>query len=624
MGVDDKNILNYSEAAAAIAADWGWKLPSAEVMSLAEVAFRLKGLRSGEALVELGLMTPSRLEQLMARKPKNTRTLEWIAQSDPSLRPQIERVLALRTGHPFYESLESLPSHVAMQSTAVMAACDALDAALLEIEARDTVLVFSAYSELLKFASAGQEARMNDPIRKAVGDRTIRVAVGRRDQVISRLAAIRGKDNTDNASNIVAMWFGANAQDKLEKTIARILDHGLSHDVTDIAISPQRGNGSLVEMRRNGDMISCPVVEKLSVDDAAKIVDFLLAKSNANPNLSKVKDPRDGNIIYRSASGDAELRLSFIPLNQPGEYLISVSIRLIARKEKTVELSRLNIDQTVHRQISAASKLSKGFILVVGGTNTGKSTTIAGALEENFRHFGRSRKRLSLEKPVERLLRGVTQINVPAQDNDGFSEYLKALKRHDPDVIFIGEILDKGTADVAVTAAISGHLVLSTTHANDTLLGYDSLAQMLDLNKRYQFIESLSLIVAQDMVREVCECGHSHAPTPEERELFEQFCEFKSIDGEAAELPAITVHINPEGCPACKNTGISRILPINEVLPVTAAVKNAMFAMLGGEVVSSIGENRRDVIAKARTSTLFASAMALVRAGKIELGEAIR
>ncbi|WP_343028549.1 ATPase, T2SS/T4P/T4SS family [Massilia sp. MP_M2] len=606
---------------AQLAKSWGWLLPSSAVLEIAQLAVRLHNRKSGEALVEIGAITQERLDALLDQKPESVRMLEWVAQTDPSVRTHIEKVLALRTGHAYYETLEGLTLHGLMQDPAVLARCDDLDACLMLIEDRAPVLVFSAYNDMLHYASAGLEQRLQDEIRKRLGgDETVLVAVGKRDQVIARLGSAKGKD-TQGASNIVAMWYGANATDKYEKIMSRIIDHALTNKVTDIAISPVRGAGSIVEVRLLGDMVPCPAAPNLSIEDSGKIVDFLLAKSGANPNLSKVREPRDGNIIYRSMAGEAEMRLSFIPVNQPGEYLMSVSIRILARTATTVELKHLKIDARVQEQLGSAAKMTKGFILVVGGTNTGKSTTIAGALQENYRHFGRSRKRLSLEKPVERLLMGVTQINVPAGLEKGFDSYLEAFKRHDPDIIFIGEILGPVTANTAVAAAISGHLVLSTTHANDTLLGYDSVAQMLDPNKRYQFIESLTLIVAQDMVREICSCGSHVEPTEEDRELFKNYCEFKDLK---ADLPEKLVKLKPGGCKECGETGVATIRPINEVLQVTGAVKNAMFAMLGGAVIGPNGENYRDAIANARSSTLFQAAMDLVNAGKIELGDALK
>lgn len=623
----DQAIAAGREAAqaAAIAAQWGWSVPGAAVLAVAAQAARVRDGDNGAALVSLGLIGADQLAELEQQRPSGVTTLEWVAQSAPAVRLQIEKVLALRTGYAYYDALDVLSPHPAMQDEAVLARCYALDAALMLIEEQTVVLVFSAYGDLLRYATAGLEERLTDPIRRHAGaqrsEDTLLVAVGRRDQVIARLATAKGKEVQGDV-NIVAMWYGAHAVDAAERMLVRILDHALSQQVTDVAISPQRGAGAVVEMRRLRDMVACPVAERLSVAEAATIVDFLLAKSGANPGLSKVREPRDGNIIYRSVAGDAELRLSFIPINQPGEYLISVSIRLMARRETTVQLQDLRLAPAVAAQLAAAAKLSKGFVLVVGGTNTGKSTTVGGALEENYRHFGRARKRLSLERPVERLLRGVTQVNVPASAEDGFERYLEAFKRHDPDVIFVGEILGPATANAAVTAAISGHLVFSTTHANDTLLGYDCVAQMLAPSKRFQFIEALSLVLAQDMVREVCpDCGVLHPPSAEEAELFAAYCAFKSL---TAQLPALTMHATPDGCAACHYSGIINILPINEVLPVTRAVKHAMYGMLGGTVIDAAGRNLRDVIADARGGTLFDAAMELVHAGRIELGDVIQ
>lgn len=605
-----------------IAHEWGWATPPQEILEQAKLAYKIRQVTSQAALDILGILPPERIESLVSRKPDNVRTLDWVAQNEPVALPHIDKIRTLHAGHAYYDSVDAMTIHPAMADSHVSQRCDSISAVIVEIQSDTAAVVFSSYNEMRKFSTDGLEAQAVDPIRQALSGSKLCLAVGKHDRVIELLATARGQNETDATSRIVATWHGALATDNRERLIARVIDYALSHGATDIAITPLRGKGSQVHMRVNGTLMECPIGSHLNVEDAAVIIDLLMAKSNANPTMSKIRRPQDGNIFFRSNTHEAELRLSFMPLNQPGEYLISVSIRLLPRTEQFVTLESLNLDEQVRACISAASRLSKGFILLVGGTNTGKSTTIAGALAENRAHYGDSLKRISLERPVERLTPGVLQINIPPGIEDSFETYLKAVKRHDPDVISVGEILDGVTADVAVTAAISGHLVFSTTHANNTLLGYDSLAQMLEPNKRFQFVESLSLIVAQDMVREVCPmCGVISEPSPSEVELF---MGYQQIHGTTHSLPEKTIHVSKDGCRACNNTGIKNMLPISELLQVNQKVKRAMHALLNGQFADKDGILHRDTIADERPFTLFDSAMKLVMAQRIELGDALQ
>jgi type II secretory ATPase GspE/PulE/Tfp pilus assembly ATPase PilB-like protein len=257
-------------------------------------------------------------------------------------------------------------------------------------------------------------------------------------------------------------------------------------------------------------------------------------------------------------------------------------------------------------------QISQGLVLVVGPTNSGKSTTIAGALGEHVKLFGDRRKRLSVEDPIERFVYGVQQYNVPPHikdDTQRFEIILRAFKRHDPDIIWVGEVRDKVTADLCVSAATTGHLVLSTLHANDTVIAFDALAKTVEREKRFQLVESMSLLISQRLVKAVCpHCCRIGPPTDDEHRLFQQYLK---LIGESAELPETIAHANPQGCPRC-DSGYVGLLPINEVLPFDRRGKNAAIALLDGE-------NRRDTLAKARTITLMESARRLLAQHKVDL-----
>jgi type IV pilus assembly protein PilB len=198
---------------------------------------------------------------------------------------------------------------------------------------------------------------------------------------------------------------------------------------------------------------------------------------------------------------------------------------------------------------------------------------------------------------------------------DAFELYLRSIKRHDPDVIFPSEIRDSKTAEICVKAAISGHLVFSTFHANDTILGYDGLAKTINPDYRFQLVESLSLILAQRLPKRICkDCGITSVPRPEHVKSFTKMTSRRRINN--VTLPDRVRYADPHGCDHCVN-GFDGVLPINEVLPVTEDVKDIMLDMLDGK-------NRRRELQDARTTTMFESAMALVAAGQIEIEEALK
>lgn len=609
---------------------WGWKLPTKEVRELAALSLRLADMPVGAALSELNIMTEEKVEYYLSQRPQNSEVLalEWIAQFDPDIRPLIDKIMALKNGYPHYDSLKTLSVHGVMHDPAIQSRCESLRAVVMLIEDSVPVVVFAAQKEMKLYSQEGFEARLNDVIRQRLKVDDVLVAVGKRDEVMTTLGSAKQMDAQDDYGSKESIWFGANAEDKSEKKIVNVFDYCLLNNVTDISIEDVRGGGARLTMRQLKDMVPMPVEPRLTSAESEEIINMLLAKSGANPKGEMVKDPRDGHIAYRSSAGDAYMRLSFIPLGHFGENLMSVSIRLFSRTEADIDLERLRIEATAARAIRLAATRPKGFVLVVGGTNTGKSTTTAGAIGENRKQFGDRLKRLSLERPVERFLPGIRQVNVPLYIKNAQNVYLEAFKRHDPDFIWIGEILGPETAEVCVTAAISGHLVFSTLHANNAVLGYDAISKFVTADKRYQLIEALTLIVAQEMVKEVCpHCRKIEAPTGSEIEAFQDHLFMMDLK---AELPEKVAHANREGCDfvdsdnprrKCRG-GYVGIRPVNEILPVTAKVKASMMAMLSGEVIVN-GVNHRDIIAEARPATFFQNALQLVLAHEIELEECL-
>lgn len=599
---------------------WGWKNPPSDVVTAAQQSLLAQSMKSADLLVALDIVSQEQRDQFLASKPSNVQTITWFAQQD-NISVPVERVLSLKNNYAFYEFLSQLSIHSRMQEQDVIKCAEELDAAVMLIEETVPVVVFSTFASLLQFLSLGRAERMRNPILRIVGD-SPRLAVGSRDEVSAVLKALRADDASGSleSSNVWHADAADNRSNPESREITRLLDHALAQKATDIAIRPFRSGGLQIQMRKFGRMISPKAVhDRMNAELGTKLISLLQAKSGANQTSTIQRVPTDGQITYRSAVGDAYLRLSFIPLNHLGEVrnLTSASIRILPRSELSVSLDELQLSSAVVEQIHFAMRMSQGLVLVVGPTNTGKSTTVAGCIGEHVKIFGDEQKRLSVEDPIERFLYGITQINVPpanvvTNEDERFSVILRALKRHDPDMLYIGEVRDKETADLCVSAASTGHLVLSTLHANHTLMGFDVLAKTIEPDKRFQLVESLSMIISQRLLKVVCpHCRLLAPPTAQEREVFDHYL---TTLGEFGELPSDLARANPEGCEHCGGEGYVGMVPINEVLPFNRAVKDAAVEMLAGV-------NRRKDLSDARTVTLLQSGLALLGEHKISLND---
>ncbi len=588
-------VAEPGQEAAEVAREWGWSCPPDSVLDLAR----------------------------QTRAGADTRGPVATGRAEAGI-VQTERALALRNGYPCYSPLSLIAIHPCMSEPAVMRRAEEMDAAVMQIEGTTPVIVFATFGALISFRSLGRGERMADPIMRALGRQPL-LGLAARDEISAVLKTVRSSDAAEAANDATNIWLAESSENTSRpehREVSRLIDHALNEQATDISLSPLRSGELFVQLRRFGSLVSPTAVSpRMSAELASRVVNLLQSRSGANPSNTVQRFPTDGRITYRSNVGEAYLRLSFIPLNHLGEMrnLASVSIRILPRKEESLRLAELNLSAEVIEQMRFALQLSQGMVLVVGPTNTGKSTTIAGAIGEHVGIFGDSQKRLSVEDPIERFVCGIRQINVPpvaaARDEDErFSVVLRAIKRHDPDLIWVGEVRDKMTADLCVAAASSGHLVLSTLHANDTIMGFDVLAKTVEAEKRFQLADGLSLIVSQRLVRTLCpHCKEEGTPKEVDEMLFQRYMH---VLGENCSLPETIAAANPKGCEYCSHTGYTGVLPINEVLPFTRAAKDAAIAMAGGA-------NRRDVLAKARTVTLLESGMALVRARSVDFKDVL-
>ena len=276
----------------------------------------------------------------------------------------------------------------------------------------------------------------------------------------------------------------------------------------------------------------------------------------AELDIAERRRPQDGRIRVRLEDRELDLRVSTVPTTH-GE---SVVLRLLERGGATVALDDLGVESNALAKLVQLVKQPHGLVLVTGPTGSGKTTTLYAALA---RRDATAEKIITVEDPVEYQLNGVTQMPIHRQAGVTFPSALRAILRQDPDVVMIGEMRDHETAEIAVQAAMTGHLVLSTLHTNDAV---GAIPRLRDLGiPDYLVAATLDGVLAQRLVRRVCqECRVMYEPASETVATIAQ-----------RPVARTTLH-RGAGCAACRGTGFKGRIGIFELLVVDDVLRDAI------------------------------------------------
>lgn len=294
-------------------------------------------------------------------------------------------------------------------------------------------------------------------------------------------------------------------------------------------------------------------------------------------DIAERRLPQDGRISTRSSGVEMDIRVSAVP----GVFGESMVMRFLPKERKDLSLGALGMEADHRALMEKWLGYANGIILVTGPTGSGKSTTLYTVLD----HINdNSRKIITVEDPVEYKMKGITQIQVHSDIGYTFASSLRAILRQDPDVIMIGEIRDLETAEIAVQAALTGHLVLSTLHTNDALGAFTRLVDMGV--EPFLVASSVRAVQAQRLVRRLCEkCAE---PTPEPHE-FAQLIDRHRMD--------IIKHHNiepkwrsPRGCPSCRNSGFKGRIGIYELADVSRPLQSAIVDQASSEDLAKLME----------------------------------
>lgn len=317
--------------------------------------------------------------------------------------------------------------------------------------------------------------------------------------------------------------------------VNQILLEALELNTTDIHIEPFE---SKIQLRYRIDGMLRVIPTPHGVRELHPAITSRL-KIMANLDIAEKRLPHDGRIRVRLGKEEFDLRVSIMPTR----YGETLNMRILNRSTIFFDLAQLGLEKEQMSIFSQLVELPHGIILVTGPTGSGKTTTLYAALEKTNKV---ERKVITVEDPIEYQLEGISQIQIHHRIGLTFSAALRSILRHDPDIVLVGEIRDSETADIAIRAALTGHLVLSTLHTNDSIGAINRLVDMGCEN--FLVASSLRAVLAQRLVRRVCpHCREPDETVPDR--ILEEIAE--TLDMEPDDLK-IT---KGKGCIECDNKG---------------------------------------------------------------------
>ena len=366
--------------------------------------------------------------------------------------------------------------------------------------------------------------------------------------------------------------------------VSNILALAAQKQASDIHIEPRVGN-MIVRIRVDGilrELMTIPSTYSASVVSRIKIL--------ADMDIAERRVPQDGRFLMQYQGNRLDLRTSTLPTHF-GEKVV---IRILDPNSAMITFDKLGFSDDHSANIHRLLSVPQGMLLVTGPTGSGKSTTLYAALNL-LRSPGRNV--ITVEDPVEYMLDGVNQVQVHPKAGLTFASCLPSILRQDPDVIMVGEIRDGETAEIALKASQTGHLVLSTLHTNDSV---SSITRLIDLGvPSYLIAASVTGVMAQRLVRRLCSCCEKVAPTSE------YIRKLETID--VPDLDSFTYEYKPVGCPSCENTGFKGRVGIYELLLVEGQTRDAIHSAARAEEIHSIARSagfrtmQEDAIEKIRT-----------------------
>lgn len=418
-----------------------------------------------------------------------------------------------------------------------------------EVMSKYCLIPFEISDNILHVAMSNPSNKRAIDDVKFLTKKDVKVYIGDKDKVLNILDKLYEKDNADSALEQVKNDYDKNydtnntlslENSPVIKLTNSIINGAIRRGASDIHFEPFEDE-AIVRYRIDGILhkyMSIPKEVYPSVCTRIKI--------QSSMDIADRRMPQDGKIQFKTINSVYDLRVSSLP-TMYGEKIV---IRILYKNDELMSLSALGFDIRGCDKIERFLKSNHGIILVTGPTGSGKTTTLYSMLNTMNK---KDKNVLTIEDPVEYTIKGINQVSINTKAGLTFSSGLRSILRQDPNVIMIGEIRDEETAEIAVRAAITGHLVISTLHTNDAA---SSILRLIDMGvPNYLVADSLLLCIAQRLVRVICSsCKEQYEPSYKEK---------------------IDLHLQKDeqlyrgkGCLHCNDTGYKYRTAVYEIMQV--------------------------------------------------------
>jgi len=526
---------------------------------MAEQAATRKKIRIGDLMVSGGVITEEQLMQALSVQKKTGAKLgNTLIELNLVSSQQFHEFLATQLDLPYIdlkhysykpEIVRLLPETAARRFRAIALSVEG-DKILVGLADPTDLRAYDELAKILKSAVAIAVVNENELLK-------VLDTVYRRTQEIVNIAEELGEELSQGDSNLDQLLAEADVEDApVVRLLRSLFEDAIQVGASDIHIEPdekvlrirQRIDGVLHEQVMKEKRIAPALVSRL------KLVCGL--------DISERRLPQDGRFNIRVKGKSIDIRLSTMPL-QYGE---SVVMRLLDQSGGLLRLEQVGMPPELLKRFRTQLHRPNGLVLVTGPTGSGKTTTLYGALNELNQE---EKKIITVEDPVEYRLPRINQVQVHPKIGLDFARVLRAGLRQDPDIVMVGEMRDKETSDIALRAAMTGHLVLSTLHTNDSV---STALRLIEMGTEgYVVASSLRSVLAQRLVRRICNsCQKVDALDAASRNWLENY------DGKL-DLPLLTAEYQTgAGCPNCNNTGYSGRIGIFELLEIDFELADAL------------------------------------------------
>ncbi|MEQ1891339.1 MAG: GspE/PulE family protein [Planctomycetota bacterium] len=515
---------------------------------------RNTGQRIGEALVALGHLDEVSVARMVAKQ----NALPFVDLSKGTIAPAV---------------LERVPAELALEQ------------GLIPIKEKDGNLIVAVDDQLKRIVA--------DQLSFLLGCE-VSVALATPSALKDALRRYYGGAQESNVAAAMGVEQGDTSDAPIVRLATRLFKDALEQRASDIHIEPKadvlririRVDGVLRTVAEHPPHLAAPLISRLKI--------------MGSMDIAEKRKPQDGRIELELEGRAVDVRASILPSNH-GESMV---MRLLDRSANLISLRELGFEEDDNKLFKRLIERPHGIVLVTGPTGSGKTTTLYAALSELNRP---DVKILTAEDPVEYHIGGINQVQVNTKIGLTFARILKAMLRCAPNVILVGEIRDKEAAEVAIQAALTGHLVFSTLHTNDAP---SAITRLLDMGVAPFLVSSaVQGVVAQRLVRRICkECKESYTPAPNEVRVL----------GLDPALIGAKEFARGRGCRVCEGSGFRGRLGLYEMFELDSDLRDAIFR---GEPLEKI---RARALAAGRLRPLIDSGARKVLAGQTTVTEVLR